>query len=138
MIRALTQASSTDLEQLASLFRILGDKTRIQMLLTLIERDKNVTEICETLHLPQPTASHHLSLLRMSNIVHHRRDGKQVYYGLNGRVRIDNGRLVLDAHGLAVGIAGKDAVKTVTKPREAGLERARLEHLDDEGAKASR
>jgi DNA-binding transcriptional ArsR family regulator len=40
------------------------------------------------LKLPQPTVSHHLGLLRMSNVIGNRRDGKQVFYSLNGRVNV--------------------------------------------------
>lgn len=56
----------------------------------LSEGEQNVTKLCEMLDLPQPTVSHHLGLLRMSNVIANRRNGKQVYYGLNGRVKIGN------------------------------------------------
>jgi DNA-binding transcriptional ArsR family regulator len=44
-----------------------------------------VSSLCEALKLPQPTVSHHLGLLRLSNVIAHRRDGKQVFYSLKGR-----------------------------------------------------
>jgi len=43
------------------------------------------------LKLPQPTVSHHLGLLRMQNLISNRRNGKQVFYGLNGHVNAPNG-----------------------------------------------
>jgi DNA-binding transcriptional ArsR family regulator len=76
--------SEQDLEQLASLFRLLSDRTRLSILMKLAEGERNVTTLCEDLKLPQPTVSHHLALLRMSSIVGNRRAGKQVFYSLNG------------------------------------------------------
>ena len=104
-------ASDQDLEQLISLFRLLADKTRLNILLLLGGGEKNVTTICEHLKLPQPTVSHHLGLLRMSNVIANRRLGKQVFYSLNGRVEaaIPNA-LQIDVEKFAVRIASLDAV----------------------------
>src|SRR5437867_2494934 len=87
------QASESDLEQMAGMFRLLGDRTRLNLLMILSHGERNVTSLCETLRLPQPTVSHHLGLLRMSNLIENRRDGKQVFYTLNGRFgsATDNG-----------------------------------------------
>ena len=84
-------ASDQDLEQLTAVFRLLSDKTRLNILMLLSDGERNVTSLCEALKLPQPTVSHHLGLLRMNNIIGNRRDGKQVFYTLNGRVDVDNG-----------------------------------------------
>lgn len=75
-----------DLEQLTSLFRLLSDKTRLNILLLLAQGERNVSSLCEELNLPQPTVSHHLGLLRMNSVIANRRNGKQVFYTLNGRV----------------------------------------------------
>jgi len=83
--------SDQDLEQLTAVFRLLSDKTRLNILLLLSDGERNVTSLCEALKLPQPTVSHHLGLLRMNNIIGNRRDGKQVFYTLNGRVDVDTG-----------------------------------------------
>ena len=88
------QATRTDdeqLEQLANLFRLLADRTRLNLLTLLADGEKNVTSLCEVLKLPQPTVSHHLGLLRMSNIISNRRNGKQVFYSLDGRVNVSDG-----------------------------------------------
>jgi ArsR family transcriptional regulator len=79
-------AEDQDLENLSSLFRLLSDKTRLNILLLLAGGERNVTNLCELLLLPQPTVSHHLGLLRMNNLIGNRRNGKQVFYMLNGRV----------------------------------------------------
>jgi DNA-binding transcriptional ArsR family regulator len=75
--------SEEDLEQLAGLFRLLSDRTRLNLLMLLADGERNVSTLCDSLHLPQPTVSHHLGLLRMSNVIGNRREGKQVFYSLN-------------------------------------------------------
>jgi DNA-binding transcriptional ArsR family regulator len=78
--------SDADLEPLVALFRLLSDKTRLNILMLLAGGERNVSSLCDELRLPQPTVSHHLGLLRMSNLITNRRDGKQVFYELDGRV----------------------------------------------------
>src|SRR3954462_6288145 len=73
------------LDQLTDFFRLLSDKTRLNILLLLRTGEQNVTALCEKLGLPQPTVSHHLGLLRMNNLIDNRRAGKQVFYGLSRR-----------------------------------------------------
>lgn len=105
MTKTLRHITEQDLDQLSSLFGVLSDKTRVQILLNLVDGEKNVTGICASLKLPQPTVSHHLALLRMNNVVGHRRNGKQVYYSLDGRVQIDsNSDLILSVQNLVVRI----------------------------------
>ncbi len=84
MVKRDQGVNDQDLEQLVSLFRLLSDRTRLSILLQLGMGEKNVTMLCETLGLPQPTVSHHLGLLRMNNLVANRRYGKQVFYILHG------------------------------------------------------
>jgi DNA-binding transcriptional ArsR family regulator len=80
-----------ELEPLVGVFRLLSDRTRLNILMILAEGERNVTRLCEELGLPQPTVSHHLGLLRMRNLITNRRNGKQVFYGLNGHVNADAG-----------------------------------------------
>lgn len=79
-----------DLEQLTELFRLLSDKTRLNILLLLAAGERNVTWLCNELRLPQPTVSHHLGLLRLHNVLANRRVGKQIFYQLNGRIDHEN------------------------------------------------
>ena len=83
-----TKVSEQDMEQLTALFRLLSDRTRLNILLLLASGERNVTNLCNALGLPQPTVSHHLGLLRMNNVIGCRRNGKQVFYGMNGRVEV--------------------------------------------------
>src|SRR5438067_716832 len=101
-------ASDQDLEQLTSLFRLLSDKTRLNILLLLSEGERNVTSLCEHLKLPQPTVSHHLGLLRMHNVISNRRNGKQVFYSLNGRIdTMDGDALQVGLENFIVHVAAK-------------------------------
>jgi DNA-binding transcriptional ArsR family regulator len=84
MVKRDQGVSEQDLDQLSSLFRLLSDKTRLNILMRLSDGERNVTTLCEELALPQPTVSHHLGLLRMNNVVGNRRHGKQVFYSLHG------------------------------------------------------
>lgn len=105
MAKTMRHVTEQDLDQLSSLFGVLSDKTRLQILLALVDGEKNVSGICSSLKLPQPTVSHHLALLRMHNVVGHRRNGKQVYYSLDGRVHLDPASdLILSVQNLMVRI----------------------------------
>ena len=105
MVKPELAVSDQDLEQLSSLFRLLSDKTRLSILLKLAEGERNVTTLCEELNLPQPTVSHHLALLRMSSIVGNRRNGKQVFYALNGSTsRDDSNALIFSVQNFSVRI----------------------------------
>ena len=98
-------ADEQDLEQLTGLFRLLSDKTRLNILMLLAAGERNVSSLCDDLGLPQPTVSHHLGLLRMNNVIGNRRSGKQVFYTLNGRVRVEaHGALEVSMDNFAVRI----------------------------------
>lgn len=89
MTTATLSSTDHDLDQLTAIFRLLSDKTRLSILLLLAEGEKNVTSLCQILQLPQPTVSHHLGLLRLHNVIVCHRQGKQVIYALDGKLRID-------------------------------------------------
>ena len=82
------------MKALTGLFGLLADETRLRIVLLLRDGERNVTDLCATLNLPQPTVSHHLGQLRMGSVVAGRRQGKSVYYSLGGRTSAD-GREVL-------------------------------------------
>lgn len=89
MYKSSTEAYA--LEPLADIFKLLSDSTRLRILAILAHGERNVTSLCHELRLPQPTVSHHLGLLRMRNIINNRRDGKQVFYGLDAQVSLHEG-----------------------------------------------
>ena len=75
---------NVNVSSLAQLLRVLGDETRLRVLMELQEAgEMNVTQLHKKLRSPQPTVSHHLGILRMSGLVNNRRDGKEIYYSIN-------------------------------------------------------
>lgn len=84
-----------ELYDLAELFKVFGDTTRIRILYGLFESEMCVCDIAETLNLTPSAISHQLRLLKQFKLVKSRRDGKTVYYSLaDDHVRsiIDTGR----------------------------------------------
>ena len=80
---ALTDAISEDiLCNLAELFKVFGDSTRIKILYDLFSGEKNVTEICRDLEMNQSAVSHQLKILRTAKLVQGRREGKSIVYAL--------------------------------------------------------
>jgi ArsR family transcriptional regulator len=71
------------LYELADLFKLFGDSTRIRILWALGESEMCVCDICALLKMKQPAISHQLRNLKQSRIVKSRRDGKIVYYSLD-------------------------------------------------------
>lgn len=102
----MTSNLLTDAERVgdvAAWLRLVGDATRIRILGLLMTGERNVSALCEALDLAQPTVSHHLGLLRNAEIVHTRREGKQVHYALNDEMveRVAGG-LCLEHLGVSV------------------------------------
>ena len=76
----------TDIEmlfELADLFKVFGDSTRLRIMYTLFDGEMSVGDIAESLNLEQSTISHQLRVLRTNKLVKIRRDGRQIYYGLD-------------------------------------------------------
>ena len=67
---------------MAELFKVFGDSTRIKILYVLFRGEKCVTEICEQVQMGQSAISHQLRLLKQAKLVRNRREGKTVYYAL--------------------------------------------------------
>jgi ArsR family transcriptional regulator, zinc-responsive transcriptional repressor len=104
-----------DLEQLTNLMKLLSDPTRLQILLMLANGERNVSSICDELKLPQPTVSHHLGLLRLSNVINNRRAGKQIFYTINGRLEgLAGGELSLLGQNFTVRIAPRGSAGYLT------------------------
>jgi len=67
---------------LADLFRIFGDTTRIKIMFALLESEMCVCAIAELLGMTQSAISHQLKALKKVNLVGNRRSGKTIYYFL--------------------------------------------------------
>ena len=71
------------LYDLAELFRVFGDTTRIKILYALFESELCVNDIAQVVGLSQSAVSHQLRLLKASKLVKFRREGKAIYYSLD-------------------------------------------------------
>ena len=69
--------------ELADLFKVFGDSTRLRIMYALSDGEKNVLSIAEELGMEQSTISHQLRILRANKLVRGRRDGKQIWYSLD-------------------------------------------------------
>lgn len=71
------------LYDLAELFKVFGDSTRIKILWALDEAEMCVCDIAALLNMTQSAISHQLRVLKQANLVKNRKDGKTVYYSLD-------------------------------------------------------
>ena len=71
------------LYELADLFRVFGDSTRIKILYALHDNELCVQDIANAVKLSQSAVSHQLRVLKDTKLVRFRRDGKTVYYALD-------------------------------------------------------
>ncbi len=71
------------LYDVAELFKIFGDSTRIRILSALTQAELCVCDICTLLCMSKSAVSHQLRILRQSKLVRSRRDGKEIYYSLD-------------------------------------------------------
>jgi DNA-binding transcriptional ArsR family regulator len=67
-------------------FKAFGDPSRLRILGVLTSGEKSVMDIVDKVGLSQPTVSRHLAILREAGVVTDRREGQQVFYGLNKKV----------------------------------------------------
>ncbi|MDD4434470.1 MAG: metalloregulator ArsR/SmtB family transcription factor [Parabacteroides sp.] len=71
------------LYDLAELFKVFGDSTRIKILYALSASELCVGDIAQILHLSQSSVSHQLRILKDSKLVRFRREGKAIFYALD-------------------------------------------------------
>lgn len=84
-----------ELYDLAELFKVFGDSTRIRILYVLFQSELCVCDLAEALQMTQSAISHQLKILKQAKLVTGRREGKSVFYALaDDHVRsiIDQGR----------------------------------------------
>ncbi|MBR6003468.1 MAG: helix-turn-helix transcriptional regulator [Lachnospiraceae bacterium] len=67
---------------LADLFKVFSDSTRIRILYLLLGGEKNVSDISDELSMNQSAVSHQLKTLKQADLVKVRRDGKAMFYSL--------------------------------------------------------
>lgn len=67
---------------LAELFKVFGDSTRIRILFVLFEAEVCVCDLAQTLGMTQSAISHQLRILKQNKLVKSRREGKSMFYSL--------------------------------------------------------
>lgn len=75
--------SDETLLNLAELFKVLGDGTRIKIIYALFEQELCVCDIADLLGMTQSAISHQLRVLKNTRLVKYRRSGKTVFYSLD-------------------------------------------------------
>lgn len=81
--KLLDLPSEDTLNEIADLFKILGDNTRVKILYSLEKGELNVGKICENVGLNASAVSHQLRVLRQAHLVKSRKKGKEVYYSID-------------------------------------------------------
>ena len=74
--------SETEWYDLAELFKVFGDSTRIRILFVLFEAEVCVCDLAEALGMTQSAISHQLRILKQNKLVKNRREGKSIFYSL--------------------------------------------------------
>ncbi len=74
--------TAEEIFDIADLFKMFADATRVKILLALFEGEKNVGEITEAVGATQTAVSHQLRALKHGHLVKCRREGKNMYYTL--------------------------------------------------------
>ncbi|MDD6429092.1 ArsR/SmtB family transcription factor [Candidatus Weimeria sp. HCP3S3_B5] len=71
-----------EMADLAELFKVFGDSTRVRILFTLFDQEQSVTDIADALNMTASAVSHQLRILKTNKLIDSRRDGKQIFYFL--------------------------------------------------------
>jgi ArsR family transcriptional regulator len=71
------------MKELSDFFKALSDPTRRKILDLLREGDKTPSELLAVMEISQPTLSHHLDILKRSNLIEGEREGQFIRYSLN-------------------------------------------------------
>ena len=90
-----TLPEETELYDLAELFKVFGDSTRIRILFVLFEAEVCVCDLAKALNMTQSAISHQLRILKQNKLEKSRREGKSIFYSLaddHVRTIINQGR----------------------------------------------
>lgn len=85
-------ASDISLDKMSAFFKIMGDKTRLSILIELLEGSLCVMHISERVGMSQSAISHQLAILRKADLVRVKRSGKSIVYSISD----EHVRLMLD------------------------------------------
>ena len=88
----MKKLKENELFDLAELFKVFGDSTRIRILYVLFEEEICVQELADRLGMTQSAVSHQLKILKQSKLIKSRREGKSAFYSLSD----DHVRSIID------------------------------------------
>ena len=77
-----TMPDEEELYDLADLFKVFADSTRIRILFVLFESEVCVCDLAKALNMTQSAISHQLRILKQNKLVKNRREGKSIFYSL--------------------------------------------------------
>ena len=97
VVKAVTDhmPDEDQLYDLAEVFKVFGDSTRIRILFVLFETEVCVCDLAKALNMTQSAISHQLRILKQNKLVKNRREGKSIFYSLaddHVRTIINQGR----------------------------------------------
>ena len=72
-----------DIMDLSDFFKIMGDSTRLQLLMSLQQSEMCVSDLANVLNMTKSAVSHQLKTLRVSKLIKSRKEGKTVIYSLD-------------------------------------------------------
>ena len=78
----INRVNEEELLDLAELFKVFGDSTRIKILYVLFDAEIGVGEIADKLNMTQSAISHQLKILKQAKLIRSRREGKAMLYSL--------------------------------------------------------
>ena len=78
----------SELYELADLFKVFGDSTRIKILYALYENEMCVYDIANLLNMTQSAISHQLRVLKQNRLVKYLKEGKNVLYTLLSKIQV--------------------------------------------------
>ena len=96
-------AGEVSMEQMSAFFKVLSDKTRLSILMELLDASLCVLHISERVGMSQSAISHQLAILRRADLVRVKRNGKTLVYSISD----EHVRLMLDMAMLHINEEGK-------------------------------
>lgn len=81
-LKDIPNIESNVIDEMAVLFKMFADSTRLKIMNVLLYKELNVCEIASLLNMTHSAISHQLATLKMVNLVSSRKSGKEVYYSL--------------------------------------------------------
>ncbi|MGK9250741.1 metalloregulator ArsR/SmtB family transcription factor [Paenibacillus humicus] len=103
--RVREKLSKNDFQDMAQIFKVLADHTRLKVAYALCDEDELcVCDVANIIGSTMATASHHLRLLRNMGIANYRKEGKLVFYSLGDEQLKQMIRLAIEHQKEVVGV----------------------------------